>query len=111
MMDEEKTVEMLKALANPHRLQIFLTIRKISEIAEEGTGQDEAMPCVEVLSKQLPISQSTLSLHLKELRRAGLIRTERRGKHLYCQVNYEALSALKTLLGESPEESGEKGKK
>ncbi len=100
MMDEEKTVEMLKALANPHRLQIFLTIRKFSEIREEGASEEDAMPCVEVLSKQLPISQSTLSLHLKELRRAGLIRTERRGKHLYCRVNYAALDALRSVLGE-----------
>ena len=110
-MDEEKAVEILKALANPHRLQIFLTIRNISEGQEAAAEDEERMPCVEVLSKQLPISQSTLSLHLKELRRAGLITTERRGKHLYCRVNSDALDQLRRLLGEeeSSEEKREEG--
>lgn len=37
---------------------------------------------------------SSLSFHLKELRSAGLISMERRGRHFICQVDQEALAAL-----------------
>lgn len=41
---------------------------------------------------------STMSHHLKELRLAGLITTERSGKNIICRVNQTALSELRAYL-------------
>ena len=37
---------------------------------------------------------STISFHLKELRNAGLITMERRGKHMICAVDRQALAKV-----------------
>ena len=42
---------------------------------------------------------SKISHHLKELRLAGLITVERRGKNMICGVNREAVAALAAYLG------------
>ncbi len=41
---------------------------------------------------------STISHHLKELRLAGLITTERSGKNIICRVNHVALGELLAYL-------------
>ena len=69
--------EVFKALANPNRLQIFL---RLASCCPPGTKCDsEAMvrQGVGELGQDLEIDPSTVSHHLKELRRAGLIRTAR----------------------------------
>ena len=43
---------------------------------------------------------STISFHLKELRLAGLITVERRGKNMICGVRHDALEALAGYLNE-----------
>ena len=42
---------------------------------------------------------SKISHHLKELRLAGLITVERRGKNMICGVNRDAVAALASYLG------------
>jgi ArsR family transcriptional regulator len=46
----------------------------------------------------LNIAPSTVSHHIKELRQAGVISVERRGKNIECWVNEEAVQALQELL-------------
>jgi ArsR family transcriptional regulator len=41
---------------------------------------------------------STISHHLKELRLAGLIRMEKRGRWIYCSVNPEALGHIREFV-------------
>ena len=50
---------------------------------------------------------STMSFHLKELRSAGLITMEKRGKNMICTANREAVDQLKAFL-ETPEVSVDK---
>jgi ArsR family transcriptional regulator len=58
-------------------------------------GVDEAARfCVGDLGDGLDIAPSTLSHHLKELQRCGLIRTERRGKNVQCWVDPEVLEQM-----------------
>jgi ArsR family transcriptional regulator len=99
----ERVAEIFKALSNPHRLGIFL---KLVSCCPPGTrcDPDEAMhQCLSELRKDLTIVPSTLSHHIKELRRSGLIRVERRGKTMECWVDRETVLALAHLLtGTSP---------
>jgi ArsR family transcriptional regulator len=44
------------------------------------------------------VSQPTVSHHLKKLREAGLITSERRGTWVYCRVAPGVLSAMARML-------------
>jgi len=58
-------------------------------------GMDEAIGfCVGDLGDGLDIAPSTLSHHLKELQRCGLIQTERRGKNVQCWIDPAVLEQL-----------------
>ncbi|MGD8483568.1 MAG: metalloregulator ArsR/SmtB family transcription factor [Thioalkalispiraceae bacterium] len=83
-----------KALSNPNRLQIFLQLMRC---CEPGTACDpDALShcCVGDLGEDLNIAASTLSHHIKELSRAGLIQTERHGQHVQCRVNRDYVASL-----------------
>ena len=90
--------EIFKALATPNRLQIFL---RLVSCCPPGTtcSTDMALrQCVSELGKGLQIDPSTVSHHIKELRLAGLIRMERRGKNMLCWVDPETVLAVTNLL-------------
>lgn len=78
----------LKALADPVRLQLF------SAIASHAGGE----ACVCDVSVGVEVSQPTVSHHLKVLRNAGLLRSERRASWVYYAVVPEALQVLSQLL-------------
>ncbi|MDT5398815.1 MAG: ArsR family transcriptional regulator, arsenate/arsenite/antimonite-responsive transcriptional, partial [Mycobacterium sp.] len=78
----------LKALADPVRLRLF------SAIASHAGGE----ACVCDISVGVEVSQPTVSHHLKVLRNAGLLRSERRASWVYYTVIPEALQALSPLL-------------
>jgi DNA-binding transcriptional ArsR family regulator len=50
------------------------------------------------LGKGLEIDPSTVSHHIRELRQAGLIRMERRGKNMLCWVDRETVIAAANVL-------------
>jgi ArsR family transcriptional regulator len=65
--DEERLVQMLKALGNPIRFRIMLTLA-------------ERQVCItQEIVDTTPLAQSTVSQHLKVLREAGLIEGEFEG--------------------------------
>ena len=83
-----------KALSNPHRLALF---QRLCNCCAPGTvcNADEAVRfCVGDLGEGLNIAPSTLSHHLKELHRAGLIMMQRNGKHVECWVEPNTLQEL-----------------
>ncbi len=79
----------LKALADPVRLQLF------SAIASHAGGE----ACVCDISPGVDVSQPTVSHHLKVLRDAGLLTSERRASWVYYAVVPETLAGLSVLLG------------
>lgn len=79
----------LKALADPVRLQLF------SAIASHAGAE----ACVCDISVDVEVSQPTVSHHLKVLRDAGLLTSERRASWVYYAVVPEALASLRLLLG------------
>lgn len=87
-------VEIFKALSNAHRLSLF---QRLMTCCAPGTkcSPDKALRyCVGELGQELDIAPSTLSHHLKELNRAGLVQMERRGKNVECWVDPGILEAL-----------------
>lgn len=79
----------LKALSDPVRLRL------LSVLASRAGGE----ACVCDISAGIDVSQPTISHHLKVLRTAGLIDSERRGSWVYYRVVDEALNSLSTVLG------------
>ena len=83
-----------KALSNPHRLLLF---KRLMSCCVPGTvcNADEATHyCVGELGEGLDIAPSTLSHHLKELNRAGLVHMQRQGKTVQCWVEPNVLIEL-----------------
>ncbi|MCH9668016.1 MAG: metalloregulator ArsR/SmtB family transcription factor [Actinomycetia bacterium] len=86
----------LKALGDPVRLQLF------SAIASHAGAE----ACVCDISVGVDVSQPTVSHHLKVLREAGLLRSDRRASWVYYAVVPEALASLGILLGATVESAG-----
>ncbi len=77
-----------KALGHPARIAI------IQFLAERKT-----CVCGDIVD-ELPLSQSTVSQHLKELKRAGLIKGEIEGPSVCYCIDPHALQRAKLLLTE-----------
>jgi ArsR family transcriptional regulator len=75
----EHSAALFKALSDPTRLRILRAISQMSELCECN------------IVPAFGLSQPTISYHLKTLREAGLIRSERRGQWVYHAVNQKAL--------------------
>lgn len=95
---------MFKALGDPTRLRIFLFLRDCCgpvAIADDGSVRPVSGPTVGEIcchvTGTLAVT-STVSFHLKELRQAGLVTMEQRGKNRVCSVNSEAVAALTEFL-------------
>jgi ArsR family transcriptional regulator len=102
---------MFKALGDPTRLRIFEFLRdQCCPVAIEETGDVRPIVgptvgdvCCHVTGRE-GVS-SAISFHLKELRHAGLIAVERRGKNLMYRVCPEAVERLVGYLG-TPQQDG-----
>ncbi|MBL8019106.1 MAG: winged helix-turn-helix transcriptional regulator [Leptospirales bacterium] len=81
-----------KVLSHPARVQILKTIAKRGECI-----------CGEIV-EVLPLAQSTVSQHLKELKTIGLIKGETEGlKSCYC-VDWKAMKKCRALFDDFFEE-------
>jgi ArsR family transcriptional regulator, arsenate/arsenite/antimonite-responsive transcriptional repressor len=95
---------MFKALGDPTRLRIFDFLRSCCcpvAVGEEGEVRPVDGPTVgEVCCQVTGVDKitSTMSFHLKELRTAGLIQMEKRGKNMICGVDREAMRKLADYL-------------
>lgn len=83
---ENELAEMAKALGHPARVAIL-----------KALAERNVCVCGEIV-EVLPLAQSTVSQHLKELKSAGLISGTVDGvKSCYC-INWEAFRRLRDLL-------------
>jgi ArsR family transcriptional regulator len=91
--DPERFARIAKALADPRRFQI---LEEIANCREVGCQR---------LCEQFPVAQPTMSHHLKELARAGLIEPWREGQFVFyrfrADILQEYVSALEARLGMS----------
>ena len=77
----------LEILANPIRMQLLDMLAR-----KEGTV------CVCDLEAGVPVKQPTVSHHLKLLREAGLVHSERQGLYAYYRVDRDALNSLRERI-------------
>jgi ArsR family transcriptional regulator len=86
-IETEQARALLKALADPLRLQVI-----------EALGGGER--CVCDLASQLELGQSKLSFHLKVLKQAGLLADRQEGRWIYYRLQADSLEALAFWLQE-----------
>jgi ArsR family transcriptional regulator len=94
----DELAEILKALSNANRLKIFMRLTSCCRPGTVSYVDDKNTACVGELGEDLNIVKSTVSHHLKELRRVGLIRAERRGQKIACWVDPEKTEMLKDFF-------------
>lgn len=84
---DPRHVEALKALAHLTRLQIFFCLVKAR--GEMAAGE---------IQQAVEVPAPTLSHHLDQLRRAGLIESRREERYIYYSVRTDTVTDLVRLL-------------
>jgi DNA-binding transcriptional ArsR family regulator len=86
-VEDAKLAELAKSLSHPARIAILRTLAKKNTCI-----------CGEIV-EVLPLAQSTVSQHLKELKKAGLVNGEIDGvRSCYC-INLETLNGFAEQIG------------
>lgn len=93
-INNQKRADMFKALGNPHRLAIFQRLTSCCAPGIVSEMNAEMHFTVGEIGEELDIAPSTISHHLKELFRAGLIETRRNGKTIECWIEPKVLEQL-----------------
>ena len=81
-MDDKRFQKVAKALADPRRFEIF---QKIATTGAEGM-------CCGAVCEEFPVSQATVSHHLKELTEASLLESRSEGQFKYWWANTETMN-------------------
>ena len=85
---ENQIAEIAKALAHPARVAIL-----------EFLSRQDACMCGDIV-EHIPLSQATVSQHLAELKRVGLIKGEIEGPRVCYCVDQKAWTEAKQLLNQ-----------
>ncbi|GAB2628926.1 Rv2640c family ArsR-like transcriptional regulator [Prescottella soli] len=78
----------LKALADPARIKLMSIL----------LTTDAGEVCTCDLATGVELAESTVSHHLSQLRKAGMVESERRGMNVYHRARSQALDALRMVL-------------
>jgi ArsR family transcriptional regulator len=79
-MDPKQFQRIAKALADPRRFEIF----------EQMAASTDELACGRIVER-LPVTQATVSHHLKELTDAGLIEIRPEGQFRYCRARLDVM--------------------
>lgn len=84
-----------KAVADPRRMALL-----------ESIGSDREYSC-QKLCGEFPVSKGTISHHMKELVRAGLIKVRRDGQYRFYEVRRDMMAAYAAELMRRVSQGGE----
>jgi DNA-binding transcriptional ArsR family regulator len=90
-MDESRTINALAALAQEHRLQAFRYL----------VQQGSAGAAAGAIAEHLGIPASSLSFHLAQLERAGLVMRVRKSRSIIYSADFAAMNTLVGYLMEN----------
>jgi ArsR family transcriptional regulator len=100
-MKQLNITKIFKALSNDQRLKLFEMIYD----CQVGKCSHKNAPCTQGVDKaftkacgHLSVARSTVSHHMKELENAGLISLTRKGQFFTCEINMDAVKAIKQFL-------------
>lgn len=87
-MNEHDAITALGALAQESRLQVY---RRLMQVGPSGISAGD-------LAEQVGVSRSSLSFHVAQLERAGLVRARRQHRNIFYSVEIDAMRQLLTFL-------------
>jgi len=90
-METQDALTALAALAQETRLGIF---RRLVQAGPEGLPAGR-------IGEELELAPATLSFHLKELTRAGLLSARQEGRFIYYATHVQTMNALVGYLTEN----------
>lgn len=90
-MENKHAVTLFAALAQESRLAI---VRLLVEHGPAGLPVGQ-------IAEQLDLAAATLSFHLKELYRAGLLQARPQGRFIYYSVDFSTVAALLSFMTEN----------
>jgi DNA-binding transcriptional ArsR family regulator len=90
-IDSTSAIAALAALAQEHRLALFCLLVQAGE---------DGMPAG-AIAEALGVPNSSLSFHLGQLHRAGLVRQQRQHRSILYSANHQAVNALLGYLFEN----------
>jgi len=110
VLTEDEADAIFRALGDPSRRAVFRFLRSCccAVAIDEASGEVRPFPGVTVgeVCCAVPIAPATVSQHLKALKEAGLIVTERQGKFIRCGVDPRTLRKLAVYFAVPPDDNG-----
>ncbi|MBX7132114.1 MAG: helix-turn-helix domain-containing protein [Fimbriimonadaceae bacterium] len=114
-MGGDELTQVFRALADPTRRRIFeFLAKRCGPVAVDDEGDVHSLQGVTVGEVCCHITgtdkfSSTVSFHIRELRLAGLINAEKKGKFMVCSVRSGAVQMVIAYLRSLEEEGGRDG--
>ena len=90
-MNEDRAIETLLALGQRTRLAVY---RLLIEYGDSGLSVSE-------IATSLSVNISTLSRHLRQLERAGLLVNRRRDRQIFYAIDFDGMDQLMGFLNEN----------
>ncbi len=101
-MDAIETLsDIYKALSDPTRLRLLKLLTDQTLVFCGGNCDGGNFLCVGALAEKLAVTQSAVSQHLRVLRQAGLVRSERRGAFMHYSISPQGLEQFRNLVSQT----------
>src|SRR5262245_33306571 len=96
-----RLVVSLKALADPTRLRILELLKARGRSCCDRIARNEPGLCACDVEREVGLSQAAVSHHMGLLRRAGLVRAEKRGRWVYYSRDEDGISEVTEAIAKA----------